>query len=450
MGRHSSGTLSPARRRNILQALRRGTVPSDGLDQLAVGLGHLAPVIEEELYAVAGGAGMFKAIRGEYGSGKTFASRWIEQLALEQDFAVAEVQISETDTPLHKLETVYRRTTEELRTTASPTRAFRDVLDAWLATVDMDAEASGRDRDELIEERLSSVAQVAPVFPLALRGYLRAVEEDETEIADGLAAWLGGQGNVSSAVKRYAGIKGELDKFTATGFLRGLIEILRGAGQSGLLLVLDEVETLQRMRTDTREKSLNALRQWLDEISNDRYPGLYLLITGTTAFFEGGQGVKRLQPLYDRLRVDFSGDPRWDNPRAVQIRLQSFDHERLVEAGCRVRDLFVDGLAPDETVAGESAAEKAARVAATVSDDYIASLADAVAGELGGRVGVAPRIFLRTVVDVLDRVELHADFDPRVHYTVKVDAEDGVRSSASGGDSAGGSAALTDPDSIEF
>ncbi|MGP9623325.1 MULTISPECIES: BREX system ATP-binding protein BrxD [unclassified Corynebacterium] len=435
MGRHSSDGLSPARRRNILGALRRGTVPAEGLDQLAVGLDHLGPVIEEELSSVAGGAGMFKAIRGEYGAGKTFAARWIEQHALQAGFAVAEVQISETDTPLHKLETVYRRTTEEMRTTASPTRAFRDVLDAWLAAVDLDAESSGRDRGDVIDERLSSVAQVAPVFPLALRGYLRAVEDDDVEMADGLAAWLGGQSNVSASVKRYAGIKGELDKFTATGFLRGLVEILRGSGQSGLLLVLDEVETLQRMRTDTREKSLNALRQWLDEISNDRYPGLYLLITGTTAFFEGGQGVKRLQPLYDRLRVDFSGDPRWDNPRDVQVRLQSFDHERLVAVGCRVRDIFVDGLAP----------EVASRVGSAVDDAYIADLADAVAGELGGRVGVAPRIFLRTVVDVLDRVELHADFDPRADYTVKVaDGEPGARTAAPA------DASLADPDAISF
>ncbi|MDN6706344.1 BREX system ATP-binding protein BrxD [Corynebacterium glyciniphilum] len=432
MGRHSTGGLSPARRRNILSALRRGTVPADGLDQLAVGLDHLSTVVGDELSAVAGGAGMFKAVRGEYGSGKTFAARWIEQRALAADFAVAEVQISETDTPLHKLETVYRRTTEELRTTASPTRAFRDVLDAWLAAVDADAENSGRDRGEVIDERLSSVAQVAPVFPLALRGYLRAVEDDDVEMADGLAAWLGGQSNVSSSVKRFAGIKGELDKFTATGFLRGLVEILRGSDHSGLLLVLDEVETLQRMRTDTREKSLNALRQWLDEISNDRYPGLYLLITGTTAFFEGGQGVKRLQPLYDRLRVDFSGDPRWDNPRDVQIRLQSFDHDRLVSVGRRGRDIFVDGL-PSEV---------AERVDAAVDDGYIADLAESVAGELGGRIGVAPRIFLRTVVDVLDRVELHPDFNPREHYTVKVNSSEEER--------AAGASPTTDPDDIEF
>lgn len=435
MGRHSSDGLSPARRRNIVSALRRGTVPADGLDQLAVGLDHLAPIIDEEFASVSGGAGMFKAVRGEYGSGKTFAARWIEQRALNNGFAVAEVQISETDTPLHKLETVYRRTTEELRTTASPTRAFRDVLDAWIAAVDMDAEAAGRDRGDVIDERLAGVAQVAPVFPLALRGYLRAVENDDTEIADGLAAWLGGQGNVSSAAKRYAGIKGELDKFTATGFLRGLVEILRGSGHSGLLLVLDEVETLQRMRTDTREKSLNALRQWLDEISNDRYPGLYLLITGTTAFFEGNQGVKRLQPLYDRLRVDFSGDPRWDNPRDVQIRLQSFDHAKLVAVGCRVRDIVVGGLPEDN----------ASRVGTTVDDAYISDLADAVAGELGGRVGVAPRTFLRNVMDVLDRVELFPDFDPRENYTVKVSAEEAGQAA-----STSAKAALTDPDDIEL
>lgn len=79
-------------------------------------------------------------------------------------------------------------------------------------------------------------------------------------------------------------------------------------------MVLDEVETLQRMRTDTREKGLNALRQWIDEIDAGRYPGLYLVITGTPAFFDGPQGVQRLAPLAQRLHVDFGTDRRFDNP----------------------------------------------------------------------------------------------------------------------------------------
>ena len=42
-----------------------------------------------------------------------------------------------------------------------------------------------------------------------------------------------------------------------------------------------------------------------------------------------------------------------------------------------------------------------------------------MAGGLGGKVGVAPRLFLKKLVsDVLDRVDLHEDFDPRKHYTL--------------------------------
>ena len=42
---------------------------------------------------------------------------------------------------------------------------------------------------------------------------------------------------------------------------------------------------------------------------------------------------------------------------------------------------------------------------------------------VGGRVGVAPRVFLKKLVaDVLDRVDQFADFDPRKHYALTVSA----------------------------
>lgn len=66
-------TVSARRRREILDALRRGTVPSNGLDQLAVGLGRFEAELDNELDVVAAGGAIFKAVRGEYGSGKTFS-----------------------------------------------------------------------------------------------------------------------------------------------------------------------------------------------------------------------------------------------------------------------------------------------------------------------------------------------------------------------------------------
>ena len=57
--------ISAARREDIVSALRRGTVPSSGLDALAVGIETFAPTLDEELAAVAAGRGGFKAVEVE-------------------------------------------------------------------------------------------------------------------------------------------------------------------------------------------------------------------------------------------------------------------------------------------------------------------------------------------------------------------------------------------------
>jgi hypothetical protein len=416
-----TGTVSPRRRREVIDALRRGTVPANGLDLLAVGLERFTDAVQADLDTVAGGGAVFKAVRGEYGSGKTFFTRHLAETALRQGWAAAEVQISETETPLHRLETVYRRLTESLRTSSVPPSAFRATLDAWLYTLEDDAlaanpglEHTGPDQvtpavDRLLEARLAAVTTKTPAFAQAMRGYRSAVVSGDAPAADALAAWLGGQPHVAAAAKRVAGLRGDLDHFGAMAFLQGLLTVLRDAGHPGLLLVLDEVETLQRVRGDVRDKALNALRQVIDEIDTGRYPGLYLVITGTPAFYEGPSGVPRLPPLSQRLHTDFTTDARFDNPRAVQIRLPGFDRASLVQLGTKVRDLYADGSQDD------------ARVHSAVDNAYLGELADAVAGTLGGKVGIAPRVYLKKLVaDVLDRVDLFPDFNPRQHYALTI------------------------------
>ena len=101
--------ISPQRRQEILSALGRGTVPRRSLDVFVVGLNRFEVAIDEELSRAKEGGAVFKAIRGEYGSGKTFFGRWLQERGKKLGFATTEVQVSETETPLHRLETVYRR-----------------------------------------------------------------------------------------------------------------------------------------------------------------------------------------------------------------------------------------------------------------------------------------------------------------------------------------------------
>lgn len=413
-------SLSPKRREEIIDALRRGTVPRNSLDAFATGLDRFRETLDDELRKVSEGSGGFKAIRGDYGCGKTFFTRWLADRARQLGFATSEVQVSETETPLHRLETVYRRSMERLATTDSPQGALRNIVDGWFFALEEDVLAEGRldpsdtagllaRTSELMEQRLAKVTVTAPQFAAALRGYREARGAGDGATAEGLLAWLAGQPNVAASVKRPAGLKGDIDHFGALSFLQGMLVVLRDSGSPGLLLVLDEVETIQRVRGDVRDKSLNALRQWLDEIDSGRFPGLMLVITGTPAFFDGPQGVQRLAPLAQRLHVDFATDARFDNPRSVQLRLAPFTIERLVEVGRRVRDIFAEG------------AKASDRVRARVDDDFIRTLAERVTGDLGGKVGIAPRIFLKKLVaDLLDRVELFDDFDPRQHYRLTI------------------------------
>jgi hypothetical protein len=408
-------------RKDVIEALRRGTVPRRGLDLFAVGTDRFAGSLGEELERCATGGAVFKALRGDFGCGKSFTARWYQQQALAHGFAVAEVQVSENDTPLHRLETVYRRATEGLRTAEWETGAFRAIISQWLMGLEEEVSRTLKNPDDLralaagvgdlLEARLKDVSAVQPQYAAVLRAYHAAEVAQEHALAEGLIAWLMGQPNVSADIKRHAGIKGEIDHTGALGFLRGLLAVLQQCGRPGLMLILDEVETIQRVRSDSRDKSLEAIRKLIDDMYGGRFAGLYVLITGTPAFFDGPNGVKRLPPLAQRLHVDFSGDARWDNPRDVQVRLFPFDQQRLIEVGRRVRDLY-PASSPD-------------RMKARVSDAVIAGLATAVAGKLGGKVGVAPRIFLRKLVaTILDRVDLFPDFDPTKDLDIRISPDE--------------------------
>ena len=115
--------------------------------------------------------------------------------------------------------------------------------------------------------------RTAPAFGAVLRAYRAATHAGDHATADGLLAWLGGQPNVAASVKRIRGDQGR-DRSCRGALVpsRAALRILRDSGHAGLFLAIDEVETLQRVRSDARDKSLNALRQMLDEVDGGRFP----------------------------------------------------------------------------------------------------------------------------------------------------------------------------------
>lgn len=403
----------------IVNALRSGLVPSEGLEHFATGLDSLLEAVNQELDFVAGGKGLSKWIRGEYGTGKTFAARYLCAKARQRKFATSEVQISINDTPLHHLETVYRRLIERLETAADGPNAFQAIVEGWLYQVgDEVTRLRGISEDDpsfadateqRLEDKLADLSKRNPAFAQILRAYHRAMHDGDFATAQGLLAWLAGQPHTDRSILKAAGTKGKVDGQASLTFLAGLLQLLRQSGYVGLVVVLDEVETVQRMNAQTREKSLNALRQLMDMLAKDELPGLYVVVTGTRDFYEGYKGLKALAPLYQRVQVTFGEDARWDNLRAPQVRLMPFTDDRLLTVGTRIRDLYPT--------------KNADRVSGRVNDGFLRALVAQVTAGFGGKIALAPRLFLRELIDVLDRVDIHANYDPVAHY--KLDLDDG-------------------------
>lgn len=400
---------------DIVMALRSGTVPAVGLEHIAVGLDAEIQAIEELFEYAAAGRSAYKFIRGAYGAGKTFLSTLAGSRALDQGFLSSSVVISRVDTSLYKLDQVYRKLCLELCSRSHPRGALQSVLDRWLYSLeDRVIEFDGLSEHDpgfidavgrKVEQVLQPLGEKAGRMVACLRAYHKCQMDEDYASSRALLDWMSGDPKVSSSVTRVAGIRGALDSTDALVFLRGLLELIRATGHKGLVLVLDEVETVSTQPRPQRLKSLEVLRTLIDALDKNEYPGLVLLITGTPDFFEGSQGVPELAPLHDRIRVDFS-DERPDNLRMAQIRLRSFDAARLLAVARKVKEIYP--------------AKNPERIARRVDEALIQDMVKTFTEGFGGEVTVVPRLFLREFLQVMDLVDLH-DYDPRRQYSFNAD-----------------------------
>src|SRR4030095_14960678 len=126
--------LQPVAARNIIEHLRRGSVPVDQVTYFTVGRERWLSIIEDDLtnYIAAGGAKV-RFLNGDYGDGKTHFLSVIQHLVRHQGFAVSFVVLTR-EVPMHKFELVYREIVSRL-TTPQGTVGLRGLLTHWLETL---------------------------------------------------------------------------------------------------------------------------------------------------------------------------------------------------------------------------------------------------------------------------------------------------------------------------
>lgn len=406
-------TLTKADVEHIFESLRKGLVPERGIDAFAVGVERQRGEVHRQLDMAASGEGTIKFLRGGYGCGKTFMARLAVLDAQARGFATSFVVVSDNDLRFHRFDDVYRKVMTELGTASCPRGALGDILDRWIGRVEESLIAAGADGnagdfDSKVRQRLDddlgslTGGQAPQDFIRVIQTVFELKQKGDLSEAGALISWLCGSGNVAASAKKAADVKGDIGSRDALDYLRGVLEIVKAAGYKGLLIVIDEAETILRMRSDSRHKSLNGIRQIADAAGS--YPGLLWTFTGTPEFFDTRHGVAGLAPLHDRIR--FLKQGRFASLRQAQLELVPFDADRLRSVALRLREIFptVDRSRLDQKVSAE----------------FIDRLVARVTAGFRGDVGVVPRQFLREFITQMDLVEEHQEYDPMTEYDFKL------------------------------
>lgn len=381
---------------DILMALKNGNVPSKGAKKLCVGrdveieeFQRLLKKVDDEDKAIV------KFIKGEFGAGKSFFLKVIEDMAFEDNFAVSWITISH-NLPFNKIELVYRNIAKTLRCKTGT--SLEHVLDKWYTQhYNMASHDSDNDFEkhailrERIHDELEDTRQFSSTFATAIENYAKLRSEGDTEGASAAVSWIRGDANIPFSVKKKFGVKGEINKETALNFLEALSIFIKSVGYSGLVVLIDEVEYIMHLHThQIRNTSYNYIRDIYDNCNMGKFQSALFVFAGTPYLFEDSKkGIPSYPALEERIQKVLESD--YVDMRTPIIYLSDFDRDDLINISQKLLEMHGE-------VYDWDAQSKVEPIIENIADELIST-----AGLSGGKV--TARKFVRKFITLLDTVE---------------------------------------------
>jgi len=375
-------SISQGQALRIITALRKGTPPKEDVTLVSIGREKLIEYFREKLGQIREfGLSDVKFISADFGHGKTHFLDLLRQLAFELDFVVSHVELHSTEAPFDKLALVIQRLSQGLSTSEFRQDGLSRILDKWAIGL------TGKNETEVY----ASVGNIPfPQMRQKLVQYCLA-HNNASGIQFGLKndvlKWFRGEETKS---KTFTNIK---------EFLNGLVEFLRIASYSGLVVMLDEAEAITSLTTVARRDLANEnIRQIIDNDANSQ--GFYFVFASTPTFFDDTRsGAPTYDALWRRIRNPLGGVMSRSLENVI-IELPALDEDEFFALGQKIRDIY----------------EIAAKQKSQVIDEHLRALASYVQRRTDRRVGT----LVRSVVAALEDAN-QPGFDLNAEYQLLVE-----------------------------
>jgi P-loop Domain of unknown function (DUF2791) len=376
--------LKPFQARAIIEGLRKGIVPTEYVSFFTVGRQNWLKFVEEDLDCfIANGGGKVRFINGDYGDGKTHFMSVVQQLALQKNFASSFVVLTR-DVPIHKFEVVYQEIVSQLRGNFEGI-GIRALIKHWINRQKIETEDLGA-----LSTSLREIPGMGFDFANALIGLLQvnppSSSEDENDDSEEiLYQWFEGKKVAKKDLKRFHVFE-LLNKTNSKQFLQSLIVFLKMSNHKGLILFLDELETVLAQGASIRNAAYENVRLLMDNTEHAQYLQLFFSLIPDVLLSE--KGFKSYDALWSRVRTVGDSDELNYRSTLVDLHKTPLRRQELVDLGISLRKIH--------EISYRWSAEQ------SVSSDLIATMCEQQE-QMGALSEV--RLFIKQMIRCLDITE---------------------------------------------
>lgn len=353
--------LKEKERTQIINALRAGVVPTIGLRHIQVGRVQELNEIVKNLDLINDGGSTVRFVSGEFGAGKSFFLTLAKLIAHEKRLVVVNADIT-PDKILCASDGKTRALITELFKNLSYKSkpdggALKSIVETWISKF---KESNPNPTENSFYQALSSLSHLALCqdFSKVLFRYLQAFEANDLPTIEKCLKWM----RAEYETKREARNDLEVNRIIEDADFFDVLKLFSGfvklGGFGGLLVLIDEIAVLVRLRAPQRHKNYEMLLAIINDCLSGSAQNIGFVFGATSDSIENREkGLYSYGALETRLAQTTFHNQTIKDLTGTVIPLSTLTREELYVLLSKLREIYANGdpskiLLPDEGLKG--------------------------------------------------------------------------------------------------
>jgi len=380
----------------ILESLKAGVVPKIGLEHIHVGRDTEVAEMIKDLNIIKNKGSKTRFIIGEYGSGKSFFLTLAKNITLEHNCVVLNADVTTEKTFVSSDGKALALFSELMKNTSIKSKpegnALATVIEKWARPLVEKNTISEQD----IHRSLRSLEQYNHSYDLCkvLSVYLNAYNTgDDIQMTNALR-WIRGEYSTKTEARNDLGVRTIIEDTTYYEFIKLFAGFVQLAGYDGLVVCIDELAVLNRLRSQSRNKNFEQILHIINDSLQGSSSGLGFILSGTPEFLtDTYKGLYSYEALRTRLKENPFATKEQRDVTGIVIRLNTLSIEELFLLCKNIHRVFTKGESSNSLI----------------SDTQIQNYIQWIYSKLGANSYLKPREAIKTYVGLLTQLQAYPE-----------------------------------------